>query len=181
MDTKKHIQMPIFEQKDLDRFWAKIRLTANPNLCWEWQNAKVGGYGFLKINHINIRSHRIAYYLSTGVDPLDLVVMHTCDNVGCCNPNHLKIGTQLDNIADMKKKKRAVCLRGDKNWTRKFPDKVKKGGKHPNSILSESDVVEIWKLKKNGIRGRAISKMFNTSEANISIILKGKAWKHIKL
>ena len=33
--------------------------------------------------------------------PEGMVVRHTCDNTRCCNPNHLVIGTQQENVDDM--------------------------------------------------------------------------------
>ena len=38
--------------------------------------------------------------------PEGMVVMHTCDNPSCFNPNHLTVGTQSDNILDCIRKGR---------------------------------------------------------------------------
>jgi Spy/CpxP family protein refolding chaperone len=37
-----------------------------------------------------------------------MVVMHVCDTPACYRYDHLRLGTQLDNIADMTAKGRAV-------------------------------------------------------------------------
>jgi HNH endonuclease len=47
----------------------------------------------------------VAY--ETGETPAGLVVMHECDRPGCCNPDHLDIGTQAENQADMAAKGRS--------------------------------------------------------------------------
>ena len=34
------------------------------------------------------------------IQGVGLNVLHVCDNALCCNPNHLYLGTQIDNIKD---------------------------------------------------------------------------------
>jgi hypothetical protein len=46
--------------------------------------------------------HRIKGY--TTID--NNVVLHRCDNPICFNPKHLQIGTQWDNVQDMRRKGR---------------------------------------------------------------------------
>lgn len=56
-----------------------------------------------------VSGHRLSYCASRKVtleSIKDLVVRHTCDNAGCVNPEHLVIGTQLDNIKDRQERKR---------------------------------------------------------------------------
>lgn len=85
------------------RFWPKVQQGA-PTECWEWQaSLDTGGYG-----HIGAgpgrplkRAHRVAYELTHGEIPPGLVVCHRCDNRRCCNPAHLFLGRQRDNIVDM--------------------------------------------------------------------------------
>lgn len=50
-------------------------------------------------------AHVIAYRIARG-DTKNLQVLHECDNPICCNPSHLFLGTQKDNIQDMIKKGR---------------------------------------------------------------------------
>jgi hypothetical protein len=65
------------------------------------------GYGQLPITTLKTRlAHRWAYEFFIGPIPKGLVVMHQCDNRRCCNPLHLKLGTQQENLKDMRDKKR---------------------------------------------------------------------------
>jgi hypothetical protein len=67
-----------------------------------------GGYGNFAISRSkNRRAHRVAWELTYGVDLTpDVVIMHTCDTPACVRPDHLRAGTQADNLADMRDKGR---------------------------------------------------------------------------
>ena len=77
--------------------------------CWIWTGATRGNnhYGALKISQTkSVLCHRLSYEMYKESIPSNLKVLHTCDNPLCCNPNHLVLGTQLDNIQDRVKKHR---------------------------------------------------------------------------
>lgn len=87
-----------------DRFWSKVDRSAD---CWLWTGARTPtGYGAL---HGQERlAPRMAWTLSVGPIPMGLQVLHRCDNPPCVNPDHLWLGTQQDNMADMIAKGRAA-------------------------------------------------------------------------
>ncbi len=64
--------------------------------------------GQVHIRYKNQYAHRVAYELATGPIPEGMVVCHRCDTPACINPDHLFVGTQQDNIADMHRKGRRV-------------------------------------------------------------------------
>lgn len=50
-------------------------------------------------------AHRVvAYAIGIVVSPFyqkgGQVVMHSCDNPACCNPRHLSVGSQSENMQD---------------------------------------------------------------------------------
>jgi hypothetical protein len=94
-----------------DRFWPKVQILGE-NDCWNWiasANPRFG-YGQIGCRYRELgmeddrrtmaRSHRVAWFLRNGAIPNGLMVLHRCDNVRCCNPTHLFLGTQKDNMQD---------------------------------------------------------------------------------
>ena len=84
---------------------------------------KASGYAQVCISGVTTYIHRHVYANSNGMDVRELkgkVVMHTCDNPRCINPEHLALGSQADNMADMVDKKRS--LTGIKNHQAKLSD-----------------------------------------------------------
>lgn len=90
--------------------------------CWEWQRYCLpSGYGQVRRGKKLALIHREAYTAFIGTIPKGLVVCHKCDNRKCCNPSHLFIGTQQDNINDMVSKGRAAS--GERNGRSKLTSK----------------------------------------------------------
>jgi hypothetical protein len=95
---------------------------------------------------------RFSWYLHFG-DPGDKFVLHTCDNPPCVRPDHLFLGTNLDNIRDMLRKRR-----------------------RPSVKLQEDDIPGIKRLHKIGMTNTAIAKMYGVSQSTVSQIVNNKAW-----
>lgn len=76
-------------------FWSKVARTGS---CWPWMGAIGGaGYGRLRRAGRYIYAHRLAYELSKGPIPADMVVDHRCFNTLCCNPDHLRLLSLREN------------------------------------------------------------------------------------
>ena len=75
--------------------------------CWEWQ-ASINnvGYGLIRDEGKMRSTHRVSYEEHIGPIPHGMCVCHVCDNPRCINPDHLWVGTMLDNMRDMIKKGR---------------------------------------------------------------------------
>jgi hypothetical protein len=65
--------------------------------CWLWTGAKTSkGYGLLKIDKLNWRAHRVAYFLKHDVMPP--LLDHICQNRLCVNPEHLRAVSNRENV-----------------------------------------------------------------------------------
>lgn len=114
----RHLVMPSRPLEE--RFWEKVD-RRGPDECWEWQaNRTKSGYGAFQIGNRPHRASRVAYELTYGPIPEDMSVCHSCDNRACCNPAHLWIGTNKDNMMDMHAKGRANRPNGEKHHKAKF-------------------------------------------------------------
>jgi HNH endonuclease len=82
------------------------RTEPEPNSgCWLWMMSSGAGkpgsrYGDFRYKNQHISAHRFSYERLVGPIPLGYSVLHRCDVSLCCNPAHLFVGTNTDNIND---------------------------------------------------------------------------------
>ncbi len=83
---------------DIERFWIKVIKT---NSCWVWMGASVSKrYGNMRFGNRSQLAHRVSWQIHHGEIPEGQNVLHKCDNGFCVRPNHLFLGTQIDNMRD---------------------------------------------------------------------------------
>lgn len=160
----------ILSQDFQDRFFSHIAVK-EANECWLWTASLCMGYGqiWVRCNKVKHRfhSHQIAWIISNKrVIPQDKWVLHSCPKQrDCCNPNHLRLGTRLENVADMHRQGCASNRKGENSATRK---------------LTNEQVLKIRELYANGMRGHeAIGKLFSIGHTRVWEIISRKAWTHI--
>src|SRR5262245_23505173 len=100
-----------------ERFWQKVDITPG---CWLWL-ASLGNHGYGQLGtHIDgkptmVLAHRVSWEIHFGQIPNDLFVLHDCDQFylptdmtyrRCVNPQHLRLGTPLENMLDRSRKGR---------------------------------------------------------------------------
>jgi len=78
------------------------RITVDDNGCWLWNGAKFksGGYGAIRIAGKTLRLHVFIFEILVGPVPEGMQLHHRCEVKRCCNPDHLKIRTQLAHSAE---------------------------------------------------------------------------------
>lgn len=92
----------------IDRFMDSV-MPEPMSGCWLWLGGCTSvGYGAISHGGVQQLAHRVAFELFRGCIPSGMVVCHKCDTRACANPDHLFVGTQQDNINDMKAKGRSV-------------------------------------------------------------------------
>ncbi|WGH21142.1 HNH endonuclease [Arthrobacter phage Cassia] len=90
----------ILAERDLpalkDYLLSRSELT--PSGCWRWKQ-KVGKDGYPRLKSDPV--HRLAYRVAYGEPPTGDHVHHACGNATCVNPEHLRLSTARENIAEM--------------------------------------------------------------------------------
>ncbi len=142
-----------------ERYWAKVR-KGGADTCWPWTASTTGTglpYGQFRIpRNMNggrqgsCYAHRMAWLLTHGAIPDGLKICHRCDNPICCNPTHLFLGTQADNLADCRQKGRMPAHR------------VRK--------LTVTQRAEIRHLRAAGHLVADLAKRYGVSKARISTL-----------
>lgn len=148
-----------------DRFWSKVQKSEDDG-CWEWTGNKRSGYGRISAGGrygVDVSAHRVSWEISNGPITGGLLVCHRCDNRGCVRPDHLFLGTNADNMADMVKKGRS-------------PRTGRPGEAAPMRKLSQAQVNAIREKSANGTKQKDLVKEYAVSPATICMIISGKRW-----
>ncbi len=91
------IELPLSE-KDLQRFYSKIKINEKTG-CWEWQaSLDKNGYGIFEFKYKRWKAHRFSLF-SHGIKLIEgFEVDHLCRNSKCVNPEHLEQVIHQQNV-----------------------------------------------------------------------------------
>lgn len=161
------------------RFWSKVAF-GEGDACWEWTGTLNSRYGYGMFHIVEgkpILAHRFAYILSRGHIPDGLVLLHSCDNRPCVRPEHLKPDTQQANMDDMWEKGRGPS--GERNAARLYPERVARGERQGTSKMTDARVLEMRERHARGDSIGVLSREFDLSSSNVSLIVTGRRWSHV--
>jgi hypothetical protein len=130
--------------------------------CWIWKTGTKKTYPAFYWDKQAEDAHRASYRMNKGDIPKGKIIMHSCDNMRCVNPNHLTLATHSTNLRDAYSKGRAS----------------KKGERHHFAKFTEKDILKIRSLATK-MKQSEIAQLFNTRQQNISRIVNRKRWTHI--
>lgn len=142
-----------------ERFWSNVKFGDS---CWEFQiGIDTYGYGMIRDSGKLVLAHRFSWMLSQGDIPKGVCVLHKCDNRRCVRVDHLFLRTQDDNMKDMVAKNRQADQIGEKNG---------------NSKLTRSEVEQIRKDRREGVKLKPLSIKYGVTMAAISKACCLKSW-----
>lgn len=133
--------------------------------CWLWTAAQYPtgmGYGTFLFQGRTTPAHRASWEIYRGKIPDGICVLHKCDTPLCVNPDHLWLGTKLDNSRDAVSKGRRPSQRGDKNG---------------NCKLSED---QVRMVRSSPIPNTRMAKQLGIDRQTVWRIRTQISWKHLK-
>jgi hypothetical protein len=155
----------------VSRFWGRVDRNGPiaPGMktpCWLW-TGRLEKNGYARVKRQDSRTqvsvHRAAWEMKHGEVPPGMLVLHRCDVRNCVR--HLFLGTQSDNMLDMRKKGRAVQVRGEQ---------------HGRSKLTEGQVRSLLSRYREGATQMSLAVRYKLHLMTIHKICTGKRWAHLQ-
>jgi len=133
-----------------------------PEECWRWTGAWGGRARerrpyFMAVGRRTM-SYRWVWEQVHGPIPEGKMILHSCDNggwpVGCSNPQHMRLGEQLENSKDMTERQRHGL---------------------PHSVVKA-----IRRLLERGETQQVIADRYGLTRETVSAIATQRAYKHLE-
>ena len=159
-----------------ERFWSLLDRASG---CWLWTGGQnVWGYGQWNYQGKVIGAHRLAWMLTHGPIPHGLSVLHRCDTPLCCNPDHLFLGTQADNMADKARKGRSAA--GERHGSRTHPERLPRGERPGSAKLTPEQVSDLrTRYAAGGVTYKELAALYGISTPQACAIVLRRKWGHI--
>jgi len=154
-------------KREMEAFWDKVQRCTHeewcPYCCYPWKGKTENAYGMTYCNNEPIGAHRLAWELWHGRKmPAELQAAHYCHVRACASPFHIHPATQVENYADSIRDHR-----------------LRTGENHHNSRLTETLVLEAFRLKLSGLSNKAIAAQLTVSKTTITNLMAGLIWKDV--
>jgi hypothetical protein len=152
-----------------------------PNGCWLWSGHRMrNGYATISVEGYPRLAHRVSWELHRGPIPEGMHVLHACDvncppgdvaYRACVNPDHLFLGTNLENHRDSVAKGREAS--GERSH-------AVKGTACHSAKLTERDVRDIRRHAAGGATYGALGRQYGVSNVAIRKLVLRKSWRHVE-
>ena len=141
-----------------ERLFSVMPQHADENGCRNWTRSKnTSGYGHLTHKGKILKAHRISWEIyNQRVIPDGMYILHSCDNPGCINPEHLSLGTHADNMRERAER-----------------------GRHPSAKFTRDEVVKIRQIAASGIPCSEIARQLGVAHSTIRCMVNRTAWRHV--
>ena len=151
-----------------DEFWEwfESKLTTTGSGCKEWSACRFAqGYGVVRVGGKNLKAHRMSLEHALGRPLHDgMYALHSCNNPPCCNPEHLREGTNQDNVDDK--------LRADRQ---------PRGETNGKAKLTLEQVADI-RQNQDGLSQYQLADLYGVKRPCIAKIQRGKTWNlHVEV
>jgi predicted DNA-binding protein (UPF0251 family) len=176
-----------------ETFWAKVQ--GADNECWLWPGTRFrDGYGQAKYHGRKWRAHRLAWWLTYGHEPT-AQVLHNCpqgDNPLCVNPQHLWLGSPVENSADMVAKGRQArgerhgwqrhpeSLQARRDWRLYRPESILRGEHNAAAKLAPEHVRAIRQQHQAGTSYNSLAQIYGITKSQVARIVQRQSWRHVE-
>jgi hypothetical protein len=140
----------------------------------------------------NRRVHRLVLEAFVGPCPEGMQCRHLDGDPTNNRPANLCWGTPAENGADAVRLGETACgdrhgsrthpervPRGERHSSRTHPERVPRGERHGHAKLTERAVRALLQLLAEGEKQSSLAHIFNVSNAVVSLIRRGKIWRHV--
>ncbi len=141
--------------------WVEGHVSFRGDRCLIWPFASnIDGYGSIKIAGKQHRVPRLMCRLNHGAPPTQAhETAHSCGVPACCNPQHLRWATHIENEQDK-------LIHGTRA----------RGSRQGLSKLTSADVLEIRRRAASGEMQKNIAKDFGIAQPTVSTIHTRQKW-----